>query len=662
MGFANPSNPCEFCDTAASVTSWSSKDGAACDDGAFCTVNDTCSGGACAGTARVCADEIACNGVEACDEAGDACAPGAPTCDTNEICDLSQDECIAVCTGCVVSNLCYGDGQVDPANPCSVCDPAASTISWTNNDGAACDDAVFCNGTDTCASGTCSVNSGDPCADDGIFCNGTEVCNEDTDSCESSGDPCTGEDICFEDRDECCIPNVAVSDLACNADGDAVATDSCNDLFVVDDCADVNGTCTNGVCGCAGNYSGEACDGCAPGWTGGACDKCFVYVNGAVGDDGNSGWTWDEALATVQAGIENSAPNGCEVWVAAGTYLPGVSRGSTFQLVPGVAVYGGFAGTELLRGERDIALHATILSGDLNGDDGFDFANNDENAYHVVTGADNATLDGFTITAGNANVPPDNLGGGMVNSSVSPTVSNCTFESNWAQIGAGMHNRFSSPAVTHCTFSHNSASHVGGGMCNQLLSSPALTNCTFSHNSAGDTGGGIHNQFSSSPIVVSCTFELNSANRGGGMDNDYSSPTVTNCSFSQNSAVNRGGGMSNLDSPVTLINCILWGNTALEGPQIYYAPDAPTITYSDVQGGHTGAGNIDADPQFVDAAGGELQLNAGSPCIDAGDSVALPVDSTDLDGDGDTTEPIPFDLAGGERVVGASVDMGAYEF
>jgi hypothetical protein len=99
----------------------------------------------------------------------------------------------------------------------------------------------------------------------------------------------------------------------------------------------------------------------------------------------------------------------------------------------------------------------------------------------------------------------------------------------------------------------------------------------------------------------------------------------------------------------------------------------PFVTYSDVAGGCTTAtyctsdetGNIDADPLFVnadpDAGEIDLRLQDGSPCIDTGSNAALPADVADLDGDGDTDEPVPLDLDGNPRVVGASVDMGAYE-
>jgi hypothetical protein len=57
----------------------------------------------------------------------------------------------------------------------------------------------------------------------------------------------------------------------------------------------------------------------------------------------------------------------------------------------------------------------------------------------------------------------------------------------------------------------------------------------------------------------------------------------------------------------------------------------------------------------------DLHLSPSSPCIDTGDTSALPTDTADLDGDGDTLEVLPHDLGGNTRVVGGDVDMGAYE-
>jgi hypothetical protein len=112
---------------------------------------------------------------------------------------------------------------------------------------------------------------------------------------------------------------------------------------------------------------------------------------------------------------------------------------------------------------------------------------------------------------------------------------------------------------------------------------------------------------------------------------------------------------------------VLWGDTAdVDGPEVdmgaHFASPVLTISHSDLQGGlaaiflapgvtlKDGGGNKNADPLFKNAATGDLHLLAGSPCIDAGDSSApgLVGITTDLDGN--------------PRFVGASVDMGAFEF
>ena len=231
-------------------------------------------------------------------------------------------------------------------------------------------------------------------------------------------------------------------------------------------------------------------------------------------------------------------------------------------------------------------------------------------------------------------------GGGMYNDQSSPTVTDCTFGNNKAANGSGgMRNWISSPTVTSCKFTGNLAQHAGG-MFNDNGSSPTVTNCTFGNNKATGIGGGMFNLTNSNPMVTNCTFSGNSAGSGGsGMDNRVSSnPNVT--------------------------NCIIWGN---EPNEIYNYSASPIVTYSDIQGGWTGEGNINDDPCFVDADNPDpnlwnLRLKPDSPCVDTGNTTALPPDTADLDDDGDTTEPIPFDLDGNNRVWNDDVDMGAYEY
>ncbi len=381
------------------------------------------------------------------------------------------------------------------------------------------------------------------------------------------------------------------------------------------------------------------------------------YVDGdAVGL--NDGSSWEDAFNYLQDALA-AASSGDQIWVAGGTYKPDAnsaipggtgSRTATFQLINGVGIYGGFAGYESSLDERDWQTNETILSGDI----GIPVDNWD-NSCHVVTGSNtepNAILDGFTITAGNSVWFG---GGGMRNSNSSPTVTNCTFGGNYSWFGGGMFNENSSPTLTNCTFSENSAANFGGGGMYNSNSNPTLTNCLLSGNSAGRDGGGMYNGGSASHSVL------------------------TNCTFSRNSAGWSGGGIYNEgNNDLTLTNCILWDNDDSGGTdefaQIYGG--TPVVNYCCIQGWTGvlgGTGNIDTDPRFVYFIDGDYHLLGDSPCIDAGDNMAVPADAHDLDGDGDVSEPVPFDLDSSPRFVDLPyimdtgngtppiVDMGAYE-
>ncbi|MCU0494660.1 MAG: hypothetical protein MUD01_23995, partial [Chloroflexaceae bacterium] len=144
-----------------------------------------------------------------------------------------------------------------------------------------------------------------------------------------------------------------------------------------------------------------------------------------------------------------------------------------------MAIYGGFAGSEIARSQRDWVTNVATLTGDLNGDDGANFANTGENSYNVVEGATGATLDGFTITGGNANGNgcfTTSCGGGILNRMSSPTLINLIIRHNQARFGGGIENtNNSSPSITNVVISHNVA-RFGGGMENFSNSNPTLTN------------------------------------------------------------------------------------------------------------------------------------------------------------------------------------------
>ena len=205
-------------------------------------------------------------------------------------------------------------------------------------------------------------------------------------------------------------------------------------------------------------------------------------------------------------------------------------------------------------------------------------------------------------------------------------------------------------------------------------SSPVVTNCTFLENTADLNGGGAIHSWNASPIITNSLFLGNDggSNGGGAIFNwDCPAVTVTNCTFSQNEGGSSGGGaISNYNSWMVVTNCILWGDSADTGSEAYNEGGILTISHCDLSGGMAGvvnAGggtinddgtNLESDPLFAAA----YHLQAGSLCINAGDNAALPPDITDLDNDGDTTEPIPLDLDGGPRILAAVVDMGAYEY
>ena len=169
--------------------------------------------------------------------------------------------------------------------------------------------------------------------------------------------------------------------------------------------------------------------------TGGAAG-CVVFVDGAKGDDASLGSTWLSAKQTITAGLDEAearATGGlgpCEVWVAAGTYRPPDIE-SSFVLRPGLGLYGGFAGGESTRDERDVSANETILTGELG-----KYADLSDNARHVVIGADGAVIDGFTVIRGYARGEGmQRNGGGILHTAGHLTVANCTLRENRTGLG-----------------------------------------------------------------------------------------------------------------------------------------------------------------------------------------------------------------------------------
>ena|GEM_PF-717218 len=340
----------------------------------------------------------------------------------------------------------------------------------------------------------------------------------------------------------------------------------------------------------------------------------------------NDGSSWENAYNYLQDALAdaNSSPKPVEIRVARGIYRPhtssaqpnGVhSRETTFELIGGVVIKGGYAGSDHLNPDiRNIRRHETVLSGDLYGNDGPDFANYSDNSYHVVTAAPNiaeGVLDGFTITSGNASVWDTHaFGAAIFIESAATTMLNCTLRDNYAISG-------------------------GAAACTDNATA-TFANCIFIHNQAhlyyvprvgkfGGAGGAVYSE-GGEAVMVNCLFLGNSAPSGN--------------------AVACDSAFQNSPSNVRLSNCIV-----RDGGSEIWNNDGSTIApaFSNIQGGWPGGSNIDKDPNFVDAENAVYRLQPYSPCVDAGDNSALPPSVT-------------TDLAGNMRVAGTSVDMGPYEY
>ncbi len=253
-----------------------------------------------------------------------------------------------------------------------------------------------------------------------------------------------------------------------------------------------------------------------------------------------------------------------------------------------IVVAGGYRGLADASApdERDVGAYSSVLSGDLYEDDDADFTNRTDNSLCVVEAFNcdsTFVLDGFTVTG--SEYPP-----------ILPNPDPST---------AGMAIVFGAPTVRNCMFNYNRAYGVLTRMAD-----PRFSSCVFVRNS-----------------------------RDGMRYLDWGDATITNCTVSGNLRY----GISGLGGHAVITNCIVRGNTQtqIHHPAAYGA----TVSYSCVQGGYPGTGNIDVNPRLHRD---EFHLRDRSPCRDAGDPSFVQQDGeTDIDGD--------------PRVLDERVDMGADE-
>jgi hypothetical protein len=245
--------------------------------------------------------------------------------------------------------------------------------------------------------------------------------------------------------------------------------------------------------------------------------------------------------------------------------------------------------------------------------------------------------------------------GGIYCKYSSPTITNCRVLDCWSSdtFGGGIYCKEGSPKISNCLLDGNSSGMQGGGIFLHFNTPAIVENCTITNNSARD-GGGI-SVWTEGAIFKNCLIAGNSASNFGGGVFVESSTNFRNCIIADNTAVS--GGAFYIDGDTSVIkNSILWGNWPDE---VYLESGTATIRYSDIEGGWSGAGNINGNPNF--AFGDDYHLMSGSPCIDAGDNSAVPGGTiTDLDGsERFYDDPDTPDTGNGTAPI---VDMGAYEY
>lgn len=285
------------------------------------------------------------------------------------------------------------------------------------------------------------------------------------------------------------------------------------------------------------------------------------------------GTSWADAFEELQAALLVAMP-GDEVWVAAGVYrpTPDGDRNIAFALPDGVALYGGFAGDETERSQRDWFTNETILSGDLNGDDQPEFLNRTDNSYQVVTAHDvghETLLDGFVITGGHADGPgfgaspaSKEQGSGINIYHGHPLVRNCVLRANWA-LNHGTVNDHGGATFVRCIFRDNYSAGFGGGLYVHHDVSTTATECAFIDNEAAHEGGGAYTRSEMNTEFHDCVFQGNRAQAGAGFYHAPHSHThVESCDFRFNTATFGGGGIYSDQAEPVIEACIFYQNSA----------------------------------------------------------------------------------------------------
>jgi hypothetical protein len=327
----------------------------------------------------------------------------------------------------------------------------------------------------------------------------------------------------------------------------------------------------------------------------------IYYVHQSRPDDSGTGTSWASAFRTLQAALVVATP-GDQIWVANGTYYPDEgpnqtnnAASATFQLPDGVAVYGGFSGSEIAFEQRNAGLNRPTLSGEIQQD-----GDQSNNAHHVVTSSGNGqgtVLDGFRISGGSVTSVQSAASDGaglLVRDTQGAQFRNLTIEQNQAVNGGGVQVTNSTSAFSDLILTNNTASGSGGGMAisggdssftrvtatfNSATmngggiaytgdGSPSFTDLVARHNTAGNRGGGVDYVGNGSPIISGMRLTNNrsmNADGGGIAYEGDGTPSFTNLEILSNQAAQRGGGMRLEVLAAELQNLVVNLNTATNG-------------------------------------------------------------------------------------------------
>ncbi len=360
--------------------------------------------------------------------------------------------------------------------------------------------------------------------------------------------------------------------------------------------------------------------------------------------------------------LNNVTISGNKAFVGGGIYNKNgtaILKGITFNCNQASWMLGGLANGGIVK------ISDAVFSGNHGDQGGGGMGNGGTAILYNITFSENSGVGlintGYAVlwnVTFSSNWGPPDMGGGMWNANDGTAVLNkVDFTDNFGSDGGGMTNNWGTAKLTNVSFSGNTATSRGGGLFN--ADHATLTNVIFSNNQAYE-GGGVSNWAQNNPVFTNVTFSANTAEVGAGLYNFESSPTLINVTFLGNLATKNGGGISNIEyngigSHPILVNTIMWENS----PNQIFSDglSSAVISYSDIQGGWVGTGNINVDPLLgsLDNNGGLTLTHAlkeGSPAIDVGSPTNCP----------------PWDQRGFFRPIDgdgngiAECDMGAFEY